>query len=59
MFTCSNCGTQNEVTDYDISPIHDRAVHLPECHVPWIRECICIELQMAYDRGVKDGGRDE
>ena len=29
--------------------------HLPECSVPWIRECICTELQMAYARGRQDG----
>lgn len=28
--------------------------HLPECAVPWIRECICKELKMAYERGNKD-----
>ena len=28
--------------------------HLPECAVAWIRECICKELQMAYNRGKND-----
>lgn len=28
--------------------------HLPECSVPWIRECICNELSMAYERGYKE-----
>lgn len=28
--------------------------HQPECTVPWMRECICAELQMAYDRAVLD-----
>lgn len=28
--------------------------HLPECTVPWIRECICKELQIASDRSWKN-----
>jgi hypothetical protein len=55
MHKCWNCGTEHEfpaaIAAYNRKYFAD---HLPECNVPWIRECICKELQMAYDRGYKD-----
>lgn len=28
--------------------------HLPECSVPWIRECICMELRLCRERTLND-----
>lgn len=55
MHKCWNCGTEHEWPAAIAATKREwNADHLPECNVPWIRECICVELKMAYERGVRD-----
>lgn len=38
-----------EETHGQVAPF-DASAHLPECLVPWIRECICTELRACEER---------